>query len=136
MNTGETQACRTAAEAGWHVSHYNIKAPTPDSEKTAIYNTYKRSCDEYTPDELSVMSNLDQIAEDDPLIKRLARCGVIANHDERESFELMRKLGSVIAPGGAVCITICPTLACNFECPYCFEDRVAARWRPKSRTTS
>ena len=48
----------------------------------------------------------------------------------------MRKLGSVIAPGGAVYITICPTLACNFECPYCFEDRIAARWRQKSRTTS
>lgn len=68
MDTGETQVCRTAAEAGWHVSRYNIKAPIPGSEKTAIYHTYKRSCDEYTPDELSIMSNLDQIAEGDPLI--------------------------------------------------------------------
>lgn len=123
MDSNDTQKVRTAAEAGWRVSRYNVAAKIPDSKMVAIYNTYKRTCAEYSPLELFVMSVLDEVAEDHPLIGRLARRGVIANYDEREAFELQRRLDCTATHGGAVAITICPTLACNFECPYCFATR-------------
>lgn len=42
----EERETRTAAEAGWHVSRYNISAKIPGSNMTAIYNTYKHTCGE------------------------------------------------------------------------------------------
>ena len=123
MNSGDPQATRTAAEAGWHISRYNLTAHIPDSKMTAIYNTYRRTCGEYTPIELYIMSVLNETPENHPLIPRLAKRGVIANFDEREAFELQRRIACTTAPDGNVAITICPTLACNFECPYCFATR-------------
>ncbi|MBR3160612.1 MAG: radical SAM protein [Atopobiaceae bacterium] len=123
VDSNDGRKVRTAAEAGWHVSRYNVMARIPDSNKIAIYNTFTRTCAEYTSIELYIMDILDEIAEDHPLIPRLSRRGVIANYDEREAFELKRRLSCATAPGGEVAITICPTLACNFECPYCFATR-------------
>ena len=40
---------RTAGEAGWRISRYNISAPVPDTNKVAIANLYKGTCAEYTP---------------------------------------------------------------------------------------
>ena len=123
VESSDAQKPRTAAEAGWHVSRYNVSASIPGTKTTAIYNTYKRNCATYTPIELYFMSILDEVSEGHPLIERLARRGVIANYDEREAFELQRRLECTQAPDGEVAITICPTLACNFECPYCFATR-------------
>lgn len=123
MATSKTPAERTAAEAGWHVSRYNVAARIPQTNSTAIYNTYKRTCNTYTPAELSVMDTLDRVPEGHPLIGQLAAQGVIANYDELRAFETRRKLGCLIASGKTVSVTICPTLACNFECPYCFATR-------------
>ena len=77
------------------------------------------------------MSSLDEVSEDNPMIGRLAKRGVIANFDEREAFELRRKLSCITAPHGGVYITICPTLACNFECPYCFATRGRGKMSPE-----
>lgn len=52
------------------------------------------------------MSSLDEVSEDNPMIGRLAKRGVIANFDEREAFELRRKLSCITAPHGGVYITI------------------------------
>ena len=131
MNSSDAPRSRTAAEAGWHVSRYNIAARIPDTKMTAIYNTYRHSCARYTPIELYFMDALDQVSEDHPLIERLARRGVIVNYDEREAFLLQRKLSCAQAPNGEVAITICPTLACNFECPYCFATRGRGKMAPE-----
>lgn len=114
---------RTAAEAGWHVSRYNLQAPLPDTGKMAIANLYKGTCAEYGPIELYFMSVLDEIADDHPIIERLAKRGVIANFDERAALETMGR-AACAAPHG-VSLTICPTMGCNFDCPYCFEDHFA-----------
>jgi hypothetical protein len=78
---------------------------------TAIYNTYRRTCGEYTPIELFIMSVLDEISEDHPLIERLARRGVIANYktDGDEGKE------RVAALKDGVSAAACPPLGCEAE---------------------
>ena len=131
MDSNDTQEIRTAADAGWHVSRYNVAARIPDSKMTAIFNTYRHTCARYTPIELCVMDILDEVPEDHPLIGRLAKRGVIANFDEREAFAMQRRVDCATAPRGEVAITICPTLACNFECPYCFATRGRGKMAPE-----
>ena len=123
MDSSEEPQMRTAAQAGWHASRYNIAAPIPNSKLIAVYNTYHRRCGEYTPIELYIMNVLDEVPENHPVVERLASRRLIVNFDEREAFELQRKLSCSTAQEQSVGITICPTLACNFECPYCFATR-------------
>ena len=122
---------RTAAEAGWRISRYLVSAKIPDTKMVAVYNTYLHSCGTYTPLELYVASVLDEVSEHHPFIERLAKRGIIVNFDEREAFELQRKLGCNTPFGDEVAITICPTLACNFECPYCFATRGQGKMSPE-----
>ena len=131
MDSRDVQKERTAAEAGWRVSRYNVAASIPNSQMVAIYNTYRRTCAAYSSLELYIMSVLDRISENHPLIGRLASRGVIANYDEREAFELQRRIECTTAHGGNVSVTICPTLACNFECPYCFATRGRGKMSPE-----
>lgn len=124
-NCTDSTTQRTAAEAGWHVSRYNLMAKVPDSKMVAIANLYKGTCAEYSPIELYLMSVLDQISDEHPIIKRLAKRGVIVNFDERATLETMGR-GACAAPHD-VGLTICPTMGCNFDCPYCFEDHFAGK---------
>ena len=54
-------ASRTAGEAGWHVSRYNLSAPIPGTKKIAIANIFKGNCAEYTPIEMYLLSVLDEL---------------------------------------------------------------------------
>ena len=42
MESNDEKKARTAGEAGWHASRYNVMASIPDTNMVAIYNTYKR----------------------------------------------------------------------------------------------
>ena len=55
-NENASSESRTAAEAGWHVSRYNLMAPIPGTRKVAIANLYKGNCAEYTPIEMFLLS--------------------------------------------------------------------------------
>ena len=111
---------RTAGEAGWHVSRYNLSAPIPGSKNYAITNLFKGNCAEYTPLELYLLSVLDELDEHHPIIERFAKRGIIANFDEYTALEAMGR--AVCAGSRVVGLTLCPTMGCNFDCPYCFED--------------
>ena len=111
---------RTAAEAGWRASRYNLSLELPEKGRTAILNLFRGTCKEYGPVELYLMSVLDQISEDHPIISRLAKTGVIVNFDERAALETLGRMAC--ANSKFVGLTICPTMDCNFDCVYCFEN--------------
>ena len=121
---------RTAGEAGWHVSRYNLMTAVPGTKMTAIANLYKGNCAEYTPIEMYLLSVLEELAEDHPIIERFARRGIVANYDERAALETMGRAACAATHQG-VGLTICPTMGCNFDCPYCFEDHGRGKMSPE-----
>ena len=123
--TEERRITRTAAEAGWHISRYNITVKVPETGKTIIANLLRGTCFEYSPIELYLMSVLDEIDEDHAIINLLAKRGVICNYDELAAIEA----DSHIRNGSSrtVGLVNCPTMGCNFDCPYCFENHYAGK---------
>ena len=73
VTSEQEKASRTAAEAGWHVSRYNLSAPVPGTKMVAIANLYKGTCAEYTPIETYLLSVLGELDENHPIIERFAK---------------------------------------------------------------
>ena len=121
----EQQEKRTAGEAGWHVSRYNLMAQVPGTQNVAIANLFKGNCAEYTPIEMYLLSVLSELDEHHPVIERFSKRGIIANFDERAMLDTMGR--AACAMTHSIGLTLCPTMGCNFDCPYCFEDHFAGR---------
>lgn len=114
---------RTAGEAGWYVSRYNLSARLPESDMTVFVNLLRGTCEELSPLEVFLLSELDQLDEHHPAIRLLERRGVICNFDELAALNTMGRRYS--GESQSIGLVICPTMACNFNCPYCFEDHFA-----------
>ena len=80
---------RTAGEAGWHLSRYNLNAPVPGKNAVAIANLFKGTCAEYSPPELYLLSVLDRLDEHHPIIEHFAQRGIITRMDELAALETM-----------------------------------------------
>ncbi len=122
---------RKACEAGWRVSRYNLYVPLPDTDKTIIANTYSGSCASYSPAEMYLLSVLNELDEDHPVLRRFSRRGIIVDFDEKAALESMAR--GFCAYPGRVSLSICPTMGCNFDCPYCFESHRAGKMSEKVR---
>lgn len=120
---------RTAGEAGWHASRYNVSAKLPGTNKTAVVNLFRGTCTELTELELYLLSVVEELAEGHPIIERLARPGIIARIDERTTLEALGRMQ--VSSANSIGLLICPTMGCNFDCPYCFEDHFAGIMTPE-----
>ena len=57
--------------------------------------------------------------ESHPIVKKLIERGFLVETDELET--LRQHVMAQCNDGKEIVLTICPTLRCNFGCPYCFE---------------
>lgn len=127
----QVSSSRTAVEAGWHLSRYNLTAPVPGKDKLVIANLFKGTCAVYSSIELYLLNELDGLDEHHPILERFAKRGIITKIDERAALETMGRIAC--AYGQIVSLTICPTMACNFDCPYCFENHRPGKMSPNTQ---
>ncbi len=69
-------------------------------------------------------SHFDKLAQ-------LVRCGVLRNDGVDELDELERQYRFDRLGSGAMALTIVTSLGCNFDCPYCFEEKEPALLQPE-----
>ena len=108
----------TSGFSRWRPSRYNLFAPIPGTDRFAGINLFHGSCDTYTGAELYLLSEVEFLHAEHPILERFRKRGLIVNFDELEALDCMGRL-SPAAPY-SVNMTICPTMGCNFDCPYCF----------------
>ena len=121
MSNNESEGrLATITESGdtWHRSRYNLFAPIPGTDKFAGINLFHGSCDTYSNAELYLLSKVEFLHSDHPILEYFKKRGLIVNFDELEALKCMGRL-SPAAPY-SVCMSISPTMRCNFDCPYCF----------------
>lgn len=116
---------RTAAQAGWRASAYNICAFEDGSDVPVVANLYAGTmgiCPDY-----ALVSQLDSLGENHPAIRALAARGIIVDFDERERLRRLWADQQTALPTKQkrIKLTICPTMGCNFDCPYCFQEHHA-----------
>ena len=110
---------RTAGEAGWYPSCYNLAASLPGTERIGIANLFRADFSDYDPGEAYLLSVAETLPEDHPILERFQKHGLIVDFDERAA---LKKMGDDFRRGTeTVTLTICTTMRCNFDCPYCFE---------------
>ena len=75
---------RTVREAGWHKSAYNLISKIPGTDKIGIANIYRGSFVVCTPGEVFLLSEIESLPEDHPIVEVFKKRGLIVNFDERE----------------------------------------------------
>ena len=84
---------RTAGEAGWHLSRYNLMTVIPGEEKAVVANLFRAVCAVYSPEELYLLSEAENLPEDHPILDLFRKRGLIVDFDEREALaDMGRKL--------------------------------------------
>ena len=103
---------------GWRPSRYNMFAQIPGSNRVACTNVFNGSFAVYSKEELYLLSEVESLCMDHPIIEHFRKRGLIVNYDELKALDAMGRLSSASIP--FVNLTICPTMECNFRCPYCY----------------
>lgn len=61
------------------------------------------------------------VRDADDLVAELVRGGILVNEERDELGEIRLQSRAVRFANTALSLTIAPTMACNFCCPYCYE---------------
>ncbi len=116
---------RTAREAGWHLSRYNISSRLRETGETVVVNLFSQRMLKCSAAEAFLLEAAEELNEDHPILPRFKMNGFLVNFDEKAALDSMGR--AHCARSDNVCLTICTTLRCNFDCTYCFEKKREGR---------
>ena len=125
---------KTAGEAGWRLSRYNLACALPGTDRIGIANLFRGVFGTYSPGEAWLLSCVESLPEDHPVLERFRARGLIVDFDERAALFGMGR--SFRAGTDAVTLTLCTTMRCNFDCPYCFEMHSGVDMSPEVQDAS
>lgn len=120
---------KTCGEAGWHRSEYLIYAKIPEGDGYSVLDLYQGSFTVLTSVELYLLSIVDTLDTAHPALDKFRKFGLVVNFDQVAALEASGR--SRCGLSSAVDLTICPTIGCNFDCPYCFEDHHSGQMSPE-----
>jgi len=106
----------------WQESNYNIRVPLTRN-RALLFNTLSRGLCLLDADELAFLDQVPDTggAVDQVLAGQLAGQGFLVRHGTDELAIVKGRYDRQRYDPGAVTVTVCPTLACNFGCDYCFQ---------------
>lgn len=122
---------KTAGEAGWRQSRYNLIEKIPGTELFGVANIYKGSFGVYDPGELYLLSVAEQLDENHPILEKFRSRGLIVDFDELET--ILAESDPAFVGDYPVTLTVSVTQACNFDCAYCFEYHRGKRMAPETQ---
>ena len=96
----------------WHLSKYNLFAKIPNKDLIGCVNLLKATYSLLTFEEVQQLYALQPN-------EKFVKLGFLVGYDEVEAFKTIEKSKCNLV--NSIGLTICPTLNCNFDCPYCFE---------------
>lgn len=105
----------------YKASRFNFYYPKgPDN--TVVFNTFTKGCASLDDDTLRRLGNGGAGCSSN-VLENLISYGILVDEEFDEIGYLRYHNHKVRYASNYVSITIAPTLSCNFNCPYCFENR-------------
>jgi len=103
-----------------HYSRYNHCVSIPDEDAFALVNFRTGAVMRLTPFQKALFDRATELSEAAPFVQKFREAGFLVAYDELRHMRTQAFFES--GWGEALALVICPTLACNFACPYCFEE--------------
>ena len=112
-------------QTGWHLSKYFVYAKVPEGDGYAAMDLYQGSFVMLTSMELYLLSIVESLDPSHPAMEKFRKYGLVVDFDQTAAINAYGRIGC--GHSSEVSLTICPTMGCNFDCPYCFEEHRAGK---------
>ena len=102
-----------------HYSNYNHLVKSGEST-WKLHNFLTGKTIDLDPFGLAFFNTALEQDENSPVLQRLLKLGFIVDYDELAFIKTVANSASGMSD--EIHLVLCPTLGCNFACPYCFEN--------------
>ena len=117
--------------SNWHLSRYFIYAKLPKGNGFAALDLFQGSFVVLTTAEMYLLSIVETLDPAHPAMEKFQKYGLVVDFDQTAALDALGRAGC--GHSTLVNLTICPTMGCNFDCPYCFEEHRPGKMSKKTQ---